>query len=64
MQAATRTRHKGSAPEIVLRHSSALGPPRNFLDPGAFDLRGYLARQKIDLIGSLRSGARASRLKR
>jgi competence protein ComEC len=31
-------------------------PPRNFLDPGAFDLRGYLARQKIDLIGSLRSG--------
>jgi competence protein ComEC len=31
-------------------------PPRNFLDAGAFDLRGYLARQKIDLIGSLRSG--------
>ena len=31
-------------------------PPRNFLDPGAFDLRGYLARQKIDLTGSLRSG--------
>jgi len=31
-------------------------PPRNFLDPGAFDLSGYLARQKIDLIGSLRSG--------
>ncbi|HKV04545.1 MAG TPA: ComEC/Rec2 family competence protein [Candidatus Acidoferrales bacterium] len=30
-------------------------PPRNFLDPGAFDLRGYLARQKIDLTGSLRS---------
>ncbi|HYL68688.1 MAG TPA: ComEC/Rec2 family competence protein [Candidatus Limnocylindria bacterium] len=30
--------------------------PRNFLDLGAFDLRGYLARQKIDLIGSLRSG--------
>jgi competence protein ComEC len=30
-------------------------PPRNFLDPGAFDLRGYLARQKIDLVGSLRS---------
>ena len=30
-------------------------PPRNFLDPGAFDLRGFLARQKIDLIGSLRS---------
>jgi competence protein ComEC len=30
-------------------------PPRNFLDPGAFDLRSYLARQKIDLIGSLRS---------
>jgi competence protein ComEC len=31
-------------------------PPRNFLDPGAFDLHGYLARQKIDLMGSLRSG--------
>ena len=31
-------------------------PPRNFLDPGAFDVRGYLARQKIDLTGSLRSG--------
>lgn len=32
-------------------------PPRDFLDPGAFDVRGFLARQKIDLIGSLRSGA-------
>jgi competence protein ComEC len=31
-------------------------PPRNFLDPGAFDFRGYLAGQKIDLIGSLRGG--------
>jgi competence protein ComEC len=31
-------------------------PPRNFLDPGAFDIHGYLARQKIDLIGSLKSG--------
>ncbi len=31
-------------------------PPRNFLDPRAFDLRGFLARQKIDLTGSLRSG--------
>ena len=30
-------------------------PPRNFLDPGAFDLRGYLARQRVDLAGSLRS---------
>jgi len=30
--------------------------PRNFLDPGAFDLRGYLAGQKVDLTGSLRSG--------
>ena len=30
-------------------------PPRNFLDPGAFDLRGYLARESIDLVGSLRS---------
>ena len=31
-------------------------PPRNFLDPGAFDLRSFLARQKVDLTGSLRSG--------
>jgi competence protein ComEC len=31
-------------------------PPRDFLDPGAFDARGYLARQNIDLTGSLRSG--------
>lgn len=30
-------------------------PPRNFLDPGAFDLRGFLARQQVDLTGSLRS---------
>jgi competence protein ComEC len=30
--------------------------PRDFMDPGAFDVRGYLARQKIDLTGSLRSG--------
>jgi len=31
-------------------------PPRNFLDPGAFDFRRYLAQQKIDLTGSLRDG--------
>jgi len=30
--------------------------PRNFEDPGAFDQRNYLARQNIDLTGSLRSG--------
>jgi competence protein ComEC len=30
-------------------------PPRNFLDPGAFDIHSYLARQKIDLTGSLKS---------
>lgn len=29
--------------------------PRNFNDPGAFDARGYLASQGIDLTGSLRS---------
>ncbi|HEV2489047.1 MAG TPA: DNA internalization-related competence protein ComEC/Rec2 [Candidatus Acidoferrales bacterium] len=29
--------------------------PRNFLDPGAFDERGYLARQSIELLGTLRS---------
>ncbi len=30
--------------------------PRDFMDPGAFDIRGFLARQKIDLVGSVRSG--------
>jgi competence protein ComEC len=30
-------------------------PPRNFLDTGAFDLKGYLARQGTDLTGTLRS---------
>lgn len=29
--------------------------PRNYLDPGAFDERTYLARQNIGLLGSLRS---------
>jgi competence protein ComEC len=37
-------------------------PPRNFLDPGAFDLRGYLARQGINLTGSLRSGELLQRI--
>src|SRR5271156_3718727 len=31
-------------------------PPRNFLDPGAIDIRGMLARQGVDMLGSLRSG--------
>jgi competence protein ComEC len=43
----------GDRVEALLRAQ----PPRNFLDPGAFDLQGYLARQQIDLTGSLRSGA-------
>jgi competence protein ComEC len=30
-------------------------PPRNFLDPGAFDARAWVARQGIHLVGSLRS---------
>jgi competence protein ComEC len=30
-------------------------PPRNFLNPGAFDARAHLARQGIHLTGSLRS---------
>lgn len=29
--------------------------PRNYLDPGAFDERGNLARQNIELLGTLRS---------
>lgn len=39
-------------------------PPRSFLDPGAFDLHGYLAQQRIDLTGSLRSGALLQRIGR
>jgi competence protein ComEC len=31
--------------------------PRNYLDPGAFDERAYLARQNIELLGDLRSTA-------
>jgi hypothetical protein len=31
-------------------------PPRDYLDPGAFDVKGFLAREKIDVMGSLRSG--------
>jgi competence protein ComEC len=30
-------------------------PPRNFNDPGAFDAKDYLASQRVDLTGSLRS---------
>jgi competence protein ComEC len=30
-------------------------PPKNFQDPGAFDAAGYLARQRIDLVSTLRS---------
>jgi len=31
-------------------------PPRDYLDPGAFDVKGFLAREHIDVLGSLRSG--------
>ena len=31
-------------------------PPRNYMDPGAIDTCGILARQRVDLVGSLRSG--------
>ena len=36
--------------------------PRNFLDPGAFDERGSLERQGIDVEGSLRDGTLLTRL--
>jgi competence protein ComEC len=42
----------GDRVEVLMKAA----PPRDFLDPGAFDLRGYLARQNIDLTGSLRNG--------
>jgi competence protein ComEC len=44
--------HAGDRVEALLRTR----PPRNFLDPGAFDLHGYLALQRVDLTGSLRNG--------
>jgi competence protein ComEC len=31
-------------------------PPRDYQDPGAFDVKGFLAREKIGVLGSLRSG--------
>jgi competence protein ComEC len=48
----TETLRAGDRVEALVRARS----PRNFLDPGAFDIHGYLARQRIDLIGSLKSG--------
>ncbi len=42
----------GDRVEVLMKAA----PPRDFLDPGAFGVRGYLARQNIDLTGSLRSG--------
>lgn len=41
----------GDRVEVLMRAR----PPRNFLDPGAPDIRASLARQGTDLIGSLRS---------
>jgi competence protein ComEC len=49
------------APPVILRAGDRVElllrvrPPRNFLDAGAFDARGYLAAQGIDLTGSLRN---------
>lgn len=41
----------GDRVEVLARASV----PRDFLDPGAFDTRGYLARQGTELTGDLRS---------
>ena len=55
------TAQAGAAGSSVLRAGDRVEalvrarPPRDFLDPGAFDARGYLAGQGIDLTGSLRS---------
>ncbi|HTX14262.1 MAG TPA: ComEC/Rec2 family competence protein [Candidatus Baltobacteraceae bacterium] len=51
-EGAPRGLRAGDRVEALVRARS----PRNFLDPGAFDERDYLARQKIDLTGSLRGG--------
>lgn len=37
-------------------------PPRNFLNPGAFDARAHLAREEVHLTASLRSGELLRRL--
>ena len=37
-------------------------PPRNFLNPGAFDARTHMARQGVHLTGSLRSGELLQRI--
>ena len=42
----------GDRVEALLRAK----PPRNFLDPGAPDIHSMLARQNVDLAGSLRTG--------
>ena len=42
----------GDRVEVLVRART----PRDFGDPGGFDYRGYLARQNINLEGSLRSG--------
>ncbi|MGB9405836.1 MAG: ComEC/Rec2 family competence protein [Candidatus Acidiferrales bacterium] len=55
----TNPRHQESLP--VLRAGDRVEAllrarlPRNFMNPGAFDLRGLLAREAIDVVGSLRS---------
>ncbi len=43
------------APEIVSKCLVRALPVRNFGDPGSFDYRGYLARQDIQLQGTLRN---------
>jgi competence protein ComEC len=43
--------HAGDRVEALVRAHA----PRNFMDPGAGDARGQLAREGIDLMGSLRS---------
>jgi competence protein ComEC len=56
-----RDAREAGSPAIALRAGNRVEAlvrarlPRNFLDPGAFDLRRYLARQQIDLTGTLRS---------
>jgi len=42
----------GDRVEVLLKAR----PSRDYLDPGAFDVKSFLAREKIDVMGSLRSG--------
>jgi competence protein ComEC len=57
----------GEAPPAIgygdrVRIEARLRPPRNFGNPGAFDYAGYLARQRVFALASVRGAARVRKL--